>query len=248
MPKVTCSTKRDGLFAGHDWRVSPAPFPLGADLSKEIDSLGRVLLQFYRAVNLLYRKSVEGKQPEWVARWLDLGKPQELIELQRSAVFKNDVPRVIRPDLLLTDHGLRVTELDSVPGGIGLTAWLNRTYAAINLLGGGDGMLRGFESIFGDAKKVRIVISEEAATYRPEMQWLCGQLGPRFTIHDSRFTDFAEGDAVYRFFELFDLPNVPNAKKIFELADRNRHQRERQQRADHPGDRGRHVRCLRRAL
>jgi hypothetical protein len=55
-----------------------------------------VLLQFYRAVNLLYRKSVEGRQPEWVARWLDQGKPAGLIELQRSAVFKNDVPRVIR--------------------------------------------------------------------------------------------------------------------------------------------------------
>jgi hypothetical protein len=26
-----------------------------------------------------------------------------LIELQRSAAFKNDVPRVIRPDILLTE-------------------------------------------------------------------------------------------------------------------------------------------------
>src|SRR5450759_3623540 len=90
----------DGLFAGHEWRISPAPFPLGSELAKELDSLGRVLLQFYRAVNLLYRKSVEGKQPEWVARWLDLGKPRDLVELQRSAAFKNDVPRVIRPDIL----------------------------------------------------------------------------------------------------------------------------------------------------
>jgi len=215
----------NGLFAGHDWRISLAPFSLGVDLARELDSLGRVLLQFYRAVNLLYRKSVEGKQPEWVARWLDLGKPRELIELQRSPVFKNEVPRVIRPDLLLTDHGLSVTELDSVPGGIGLTAWLNRTYAAINhqpstvnLLGGADGMLRGFEAIFGDAKNVHVVVSEEAATYRPEMSWLSQQLGPRFRLHDSRFTDFADGDAVYRFFELFDLANVPNAKAIFELA------------------------------
>ena len=215
----------DGLFAGHEWRISPAPFALGADLAKEIESLGRVLLQFYRAVNLLYRKSVEGKQPEWVARWLDLGKPRELIELQRAPAFKNEVPRVIRPDLLVTDDGLRVTELDSVPGGIGLTAWLNRTYAALNpqpstlnLLGGAHGMLRGFESIFGDAKNVHVVVSEEAATYRPEMSWLSQQLGPRFTIHDSRFTEFADGDAVYRFFELFDLASVPNAKAIFELA------------------------------
>ena len=113
-----------GLFAGLDWRISPAPFPLSSDLAKEIESLGRVLLQFYRAVNLLYRKSAEGKQPEWVARWLDLGKPAELIALQRSPTFKNDVPRVIRPDILPTENGFSITELDSVPGGIGLTAWL----------------------------------------------------------------------------------------------------------------------------
>src|SRR5258708_35272826 len=117
-----------GLFAGHTWRVSPVPFKLGAGLSEDLDRLGRVLLQFYRAVNLLYRKSAEGKQPEWVARWLDQGKPAELIQLQRSPTLKNDLPRVIRPDLLLTEHGVSVTELDSVPGGIGLTAWLNRTY------------------------------------------------------------------------------------------------------------------------
>src|SRR5271155_963617 len=118
-----------GLFADLDWKTSPAPFPLGESLAKELDSLGRVLLQFYRATNLLYRKSVEGKQPEWIARWLDLGKPAGLIALQRSPAFKNDVPRVIRPDILLTENGFSVTELDSVPGGIGLTGWLGKTYS-----------------------------------------------------------------------------------------------------------------------
>jgi hypothetical protein len=230
-----------GLFAGLEWKISPAPFQLDENLAQEIESLGRVLLQFYRAVNLLYRKSVEGKQPEWVARWLDQGKPAGLIELQRSPAFKNEVPRVIRPDILLTENGFSITELDSVPGGIGLTAWLGQTYfkvgqasrlpsaegdkdimgrrdACPTLIGGSEGMMRGFEAIFGDAKRVHIVVSEEAATYRPEMEWLAAQLGGRFTIHDSRFNDFAEGSAVYRFFELFDLANVPNAKRIFELA------------------------------
>src|SRR5450759_3660910 len=190
-----------GLFAGLEWRISPTPFPLGENLAKEIEPLGRVLRQFYRATNLLYRKSVEGKQPEWVARWLDLGKPRELIELQRSAAFKNETPRVIRPDILLTETGFSITELDSVPGGIGLTGWLNQTYANVaqasrlpgtesttpeaskdrrdacaTLIGGADGMLRGFESIFGDAKQVHIIVSEEAATYRPEMEWLANQI------------------------------------------------------------------------
>ncbi|HEX5222771.1 MAG TPA: hypothetical protein VFZ59_24660 [Verrucomicrobiae bacterium] len=219
------SLPANGLFAGQAWRISPTPFPLGPAAAKEIETLGRVLLQFYRAVNLLYRKSAEGKMPEWVAHWLDLGKPAELIALQRSPAFKNEVPRVIRPDLLLTEQGLAVTELDSVPGGIGLTAWLNRTYSAINhqpstinLLGGADGMLRGFESIFGNATHVHVIVSDEAATYRPEMQWLAEQLGARFAVRDASFTGFTEGDAVYRFFELFDLSNVASAKQIFELA------------------------------
>ena len=214
-----------GLFAGLDWRISPGPFPIGEKLANEIESLGRVLLQFYRAMNLLYRKSVEGRQPEWVARWLDLGKPAELIALQRSPAFKNDVPRVIRPDILLTENGFSITELDSLPGGIGLTGWLNQTYSKSEIrnpkseiLGRADGMIRGFESIFGDAKQVHIIISEEAATYRPEMIWLSAQIGSRFRVHGSGFTDFINGDAVYRFFELFDLANVANSKKIFALA------------------------------
>jgi hypothetical protein len=247
------SLPKGGLFAGLEWRISLTPFPLGADLAKEIESLGRVLLQFYRAVNLLYRRSAEGKQPEWVARWLDLGKPAELIALQRSSAFKNDVPRVIRPDILLTEQGISITELDSVPGGIGLTAWLNRTYSKFGrdgmlpsqisetpadklgtatrhpsqeIIGGADGMFRGFESIFGDAAKIHIVVSEEAATYRPEMVWLAEQLNEQkhrtFNIQHSTFNGFEDGDAVYRFFELFDLANVPNSKRIFELAAEKR--------------------------
>ncbi len=105
-----------------------------------------------------------------------------------------------------------------MPGGIGLTAWLNQTYSQLptgranhEVIGGRDGMLRGFESIFGDASAVQIIVSEEAATYRPEMEWLCGQLGARFSVHDSQFSDFTEGGAVYRFFELFDLKNIASA-------------------------------------
>jgi hypothetical protein len=87
------------------------------------------------------------------------------------------------------------------------------------LIGGHDGMLRGFESIFGESKNVHLIVSDEAATYRPEMEWVAERLGrSRFTVHDSRFTAFPKSSAVYRFFELFDLANVPNAKTIFELA------------------------------
>ena len=224
-----------GLFADHHWRISPAPFPLGPELAKELESLGRVLLQFYRAVNLLYRHSVAGKQPAWVAQWLDQGKPASLVELQRAPALKNELPRVIRPDLLLTENGISVTELDSVPGGIGLTAWLGRAYGAAGprskvqspksedtvsaVIGGADGMLNGFASIFGDSPRVHIVVSEESATYRPEMEWLVSEVqSSKLKVQGSEFTDFAVGDAVYRFFELFDTANVPCATRLFEMA------------------------------
>ncbi|MEQ2009716.1 MAG: hypothetical protein ABMA26_23270, partial [Limisphaerales bacterium] len=176
-----------------------------------------------------YRKSVEGKQPEWIARWLDQGKPAWLVEIQRHPALKNEIPRVIRPDILLTEGGFSITELDSVPGGIGLTSWLNQTYAAVSgqqsavsVIGGANGMLAGFASIFGDAERVHIVVSEESASYLPEMDWLAGQLnvggGPLFTLHSSPFNSPALGDAVYRFFELFDVANVPGARRLFGLA------------------------------
>jgi hypothetical protein len=210
-----------GLFAGQSWHTATAPFELETAQAKQLQGLGRVLLQFYRALNLLYRKSAEGKQPSWIAEWLDQGKPAEIVELQRSAALKNELPRVIRPDLLLGEAGFRITELDSVPGGIGLTGWLNQTYsdAGFPVMGGKDVMVQGFSRIFGDAPAVHIIVSDEAGSYRPEMEWISNQIDPaRFKVQGPGFTGVADGDAVYRFFELFDLANVPAAKHLFELA------------------------------
>jgi hypothetical protein len=212
-----------GLFLGQDWRISPAPFPLGPELAAQLQDLGRILLQFNRALNLLYRLSAAGKEAPWVAQWLDLGKPAGLLQTQRAAAFKNDLPRVIRPDIILTETGPLLTELDSVPGGIGLTAWLNQAHAAAHnggppVIGGADGMTEGFAGIFDGAPSVHIVVSDEAATYRPEMTWLAAQLGGRFQVRDANFTAFKDGEAVYRFFELFDLPNVPGAQIIIDMA------------------------------
>ena len=239
-----------GLFGGLEFNIAPAPFSLEAGFVRELEFLGRVLLRFNGAANLLYRLSAAGKQPRWIAEWLDIGKPPELIGRQRSPIFKNDSPRIIRPDILLTENGAAITELDSVPGGIGLTAWLNQSYVELDrssrrthssaastpvhetdaagslhtdIVGGEDGMLRGFESIFGNVERVHVVVSAEASTYRPEMEWLCNQLGAdRFSVRDSNFTDIKPGDAVYRFFELFDLLNVPNSHQIFDLAEKKK--------------------------
>jgi hypothetical protein len=212
------------LFADQEWRIATEPFPLDRKLFKQLDSLGRVILKFYQAANLLHRQSREGREPSWAAEWLDRGKSTELLDLQSDPALKNELPRVLRPDVLLTDEGFALSELDSVPGGIGLTAWLNQTYTEVydgaeaeaGVIGGASGMLEGFDSIFGDAPEVHLVVSEESGTYRPEMQWLAEEIdSDRYQVQDSSFDDVKPGDAVYRFFELFDLPNIDAAETLF---------------------------------
>ena len=243
---IRAAFPKEGLFAEKDWLLSPDAFPIEEKFRDELEQLGHRLFVFQRACNQLYQLSVKGKQPSWVARYLDAGKPAELIEFSRRKEIRDDLPRVIRPDLILTDEGYIIAEIDSVPGGIGLTGWLNQTYSAFEseIIGGANGMLDGFRTVLlngGD-----IVISQEAATYRPEMEWIAARLNQR--ILDTRYSMLDEkgsassgnpvsslpaalgvqhpalspvwrvataenyepqdGRAVYRFFELFDLPNI----------------------------------------
>jgi len=209
-----------GLFAGASWRVAPEPFALSAEIVTALESLGPQLLAFYRACNLMYRHSVAGKLPAWIAAYLDAGKPQELVELSRRDRFKAQVPRVIRPDVILTNNQFCITELDSVPGGIGLTGWLGKTYGELGdeVIGGAHGMMEGFDAALGEGARA-VVVSDEAATYRPEMEWLGRQCG--FSVmRPAELTRFDNLQTIYRFFELFDLPNVPNGRAILEAAAR----------------------------
>jgi hypothetical protein len=217
------SLPKDGLFAEKDFLLSPDPFPIDAAFQQELEQLGHRLFVFQRACNELYQRSVKGKQPAWIAAYLDAGKPGELIEFSRQKQFRDDVPLVIRPDLILTEAGYTIAEVDSVPGGIGLTGWLNQTYAASGseVIGGPDGMLDGFRSLLptgGD-----IVISKESATYRPEMNWIAGQLnrdrlGLEWRVADAEAYEPRAGRNVYRFFELFDLPNIPLISELMNAA------------------------------
>ncbi len=246
-----------GLHDGTTWRVSPTPFLLtSADLST-IAALGRHLLTFTRALNRLYYESVGGLQPAWVAEYLDQGKPADLIAYARMNRFRDVLPGVIRPDLILTEDGMMISELDSVPGGIGLTGCLAQAYADLGwpVIGGRDGMVEGFARMIRSLHMSRegapqtplpnplkahdvqlaIVVSEESKDYRPEMAWLAGRLReaglPAETVAPQDVTFTEEGlylanqqpiSALYRFFELFDLKNIPKSELFLYAAKKGR--------------------------
>src|SRR5437870_12021378 len=229
---IRAAFPREGLFAEKEWLLSPDAFPIDGKSLADLEQLGHRLFVFQRACNQLYQLSVKGKQPEWVARYLDAGKPKELVEFSRRKEFRDDLPRVIRPDLILTEKGYFIAEIDSVPGGIGLTGWLNQTYSTFDpeIIGGAEGMLDGFQAVLPNGGD--IVISQEASTYRPEMEWMAARLEGRassrpgtaqrpplqnttqWRVVAAENYEPRDGRAVYRFFELFDLPNIPKVDNL----------------------------------
>src|SRR4249919_234838 len=182
---IRAAFPKEGLFAEKEWLLSPDAFPIEKRFLADLEQLGHRLFVFQRACNQLYQLSIKGKQPEWVARYLDAGKPKELIEFSRRKEIRDDLPRVIRPDLILTEKGYIIAEIDSVPGGIGMTGCLNQTYSGFDtgVIGGASGMLDGFRTVLPDGGD--IVISQESATYRPEMEWLSMRLNQRAVAADS---------------------------------------------------------------
>lgn len=237
------------LFENKTWQLSPSAFSLDAGALAELEGIGEAALEFHRALENLYQRSVAGKnllrnrklEAPWVAEYFDRGKPDYLRDLNRSPKLRGTLPPVFRPDLLVTEEGFALTEFDSVPGGIGLTGFLNRLYAQVDpgVIGAEDEMIDGFyRAVVAsagyelNAPTIAIVVSEEASVYRPEMEWLAEQLqakgkrvfcmGPRdlIPLGEGIFFDL-EGnpekiDIIYRFFELYDMKNIRTSNFLLE--------------------------------
>jgi len=234
-----------GLYSTEDaaaentWRISPQPFYLSPQETEFFETLGGHLLKFYRAINRLYLDSAKGKQPSWIAGYLDAGKPTDLIDLGRMNRFKGKIPGIIRPDVIVQEDGYKVTELDSVPGGFGVTTRLMSLYTdQVHALSGQEngGIPEQFAAMIDDVAGkenavAAVMVSDEAKDYLREMQYLGSVLREQgrsvYVVHpsDLKFKD-GEGlflqdgegevkiDVLYRFYELFDLKNVPQADLI----------------------------------
>lgn len=236
--QINDALKTNGFFSKKTWKLSPAAWSFSKNDIAELKEIGNAALAFYRALEKLYLASAQNRSilrngklyTPWVAEILDRGKPPRLIAHQRSRALAGTLPPVIRPDLLICDGGFALTELDSVPGGIGLTAFLSRVYACRN-----TAMPEFFFSALTHGKpnvRVAIAVSEEADDYRAEFEWLARDLrkcGANISVcHPEEMKISVEGvflngekiDVLYRFFELFDLSSVPTADTLFEAVER----------------------------
>lgn len=238
------------LFEGKVWKTSNIPFPLSREQIEKIRIIGEASVSFYYAIEQLYCASKENKsllrnkniQAPWVAKLYDTGKPKWLLDHAQHPEFKRKIPPIIRPDLLLTEEGFALTELDSIPGGIGLTAFLNNLYKDNKPVSPEGGMALAFYNAvcrYAHNNKnptIGVIISDDAATYRPEFEWLSDQLlkekKPLYCFHpddifleDNKLKGRNQNkietiDIVYRFYELFELEEVSCSRVVAEAAER----------------------------
>jgi len=238
------SLSSNPLFAGKSWKWSDRPWVLTDEVLQFLADLGNTGLSFFRALERLYLKSADDQKilrnrdvrAPWVAQYLDAGKPDWLVRHSRCKNVLGTLPPVLRPDLLPTREGFALTEWDSVPGGIGLTDQLGRFY----LKDDAPAMAKAFgESLvlqageLGGSAQFAILVSDESATYRPEMEWLAEELnksGLQVLVGNPNELSFSNDHAylggvqlnlVYRFWELFDpeIPQMPEFARCVEAGN-----------------------------
>lgn len=236
----------EGVFK-YNHKIALTAFGISDEDVNWLQHLGLAIYSFYQVCNSLYLSSKRGLSPSWISEYLDLGKPSHLIEVGLVKHFRNDLPLIIRPDLLLTEEGAIVSELDSVPGGVGYLDFLNHAYSSVtNCRIVGENkvaatfaeMLSKLVVISDQSGVIVILVSEESNAYRPEMEWLIKRVseeGYNIYLAKPQEIEYSEEGcflsrgsckyhvaAVYRFFELFDLDNVNRSNSLIRLAISNK--------------------------
>jgi len=213
------------------WRIGTSVLPLSQGQRQRLTEIGEDLWALAVAQVELYGQALRRPELHFVADYLDAGKPPDLVRFSQMRRLRHQLPAFIRPDLLvLAGDDFVATEVDSVPGGFGELAALQDVYAALgqDVIGGPAGVLEGFARALAltagkEDPVTAIVVSQESDDYRPEMEHLALALRRRgHAVHcvgpkdvtfqeDGLYVDGARLDVLYRFFELFDLRNVPKA-------------------------------------
>lgn len=87
--------------------------------------------QFYRTWNELYRASLAGEEPRWIAGLCEYGLSPEDVQAQRITLAAGLEPRFCRVDYVAIGEMRRIAEVQWKSGGLGLFFGIHNTCAGI---------------------------------------------------------------------------------------------------------------------
>ncbi len=175
--------------------VAPAPLYLTGEESREISSIGMDVVDFMHAADELYRSEYEVKE------LLDRGKPK---------VFEGLLPHYlfVRPDLIITQQGFAICEIETSPFGLALAELLNRAYHSTDF----DtlvpqGILKEFLTK-NTPNNGTIVYSHKTSSYAGQLQFLARELlsgdGREWHAEQADYVTETDDAALYRGFYLYE--------------------------------------------
>ncbi|MCL5784131.1 MAG: hypothetical protein M1142_02110 [Patescibacteria group bacterium] len=192
------------------FRVSPSPLNLSPQETQEILRIGRDIVEFIDAADELYRTDGDLKE------LLDRGKP-DLLKTGRLTHYL-----FVRPDVIITQGGFSVCEIETSPFGLALAELLNRAYR-----------FAGFETLVSDdmlTKFMRghtpnrgsIVYSQHTASYAGQLQFLADKVlsgnDRKWCVEQAGSVLDTTSLALYRAFyqhECLDDPAVNNIIQLY---------------------------------
>lgn len=155
-----------GEYKDVPWLISPFWFELNVGQILELKKLGYLLYRFLDACNNLYYED------EKVANLVGQAKSEKVLSLQRN--LPKELPLLIRPDIVLTENGFRVTEIEIIVGGMGMGSKIKEAYlSAIPTSKPYEGsivksFLRAVRIIA--AKKKILLVPSFSSRYLPELK------------------------------------------------------------------------------
>jgi len=191
------------------FRVSPRPLSLSKEQKLDIQNLGKDISSYFHAVDEMYINNMGG-----VRTILDTGKPQIFLGNQPSHYL------FARPDLIITESGFSICEIETSPFGLALAEILNSAYQN-----------EGFETMVTNDSLIdqvrqntpidgNIIYSKKTQAYSGQMTFLADKvfsgIGRHWKAHDVEDSHLKNTGPIYRGFYLNEYLSDPAVKILLE--------------------------------
>lgn len=189
-----------------NFRISPDPFKLNKSQKKELEDIGEVICNYMDSCIELYKTNSS------VHELLDRGKPEEYKNAQNIKYL------FLRPDLILTNSGFSVCEIETSPFGLGLAEVLNRAYGneGYDTVVQENQLKNYIQSKVGNTGT--IAYSDKVKAFKGQLEFMANQLfsgnGKIWTAKKIG-TESISSKEIYRAFYLNEQFTDKNIAKLF---------------------------------
>lgn len=191
------------------FRVSPRPLYLSKEQKTDIHNIGNDISCYFHVVDEMYVNNMGG-----VRNILDTGKPQIFIGDTSSHYL------FARPDLIITENGFSICEVETSPFGLALAEILNQAYqnAGFETMVASDslsGQVRQNTPIEGN-----IIYSKRTQAYSGQMTFLADKVfsgnGRHWSAQDADNITPSSKSNIYRGFYLNEYLSDPAIKILLD--------------------------------